>query len=679
MSFTISYIFEAVDEFSPIARKISSSFSGLTGKANKLSSRLKLTSESLTKVGMAAGVRLNAAIDSIGIVSIKTAADIQKWGAQWDVFTKSHKKSQAILEDIFKISTKFGISFAEANQGMVRMAAGREPLKYLHDDLLAMANISALTGISMTVLGTNWAKVAAAGRTFGQELMELRRIGLAVPAAFQALAKQYHLTGVSLREESQKGLVSANDYRKIMYEMGFASQFYGGGMARMARTLSGAFRITRADIFKLRYEIGEQIAQTTELQKRMETLNMAMSAFAAYVPVWVKTHQATAVTAIEIGIILSLLSPVLITLGQIAWAVWGISKAFGIVLVLIRSIVAVAMFLFLTPLGLITLAIAGITTGVVLLLRHFFTWKQLLHDAHIMLQSMILPLKVFLRLIGLISKAIIYPFKEMAHIVGVILSPIKDLFRIIEIIAKAIIYPIKQVGAVIIKIISPLKIVKELFCGIYSVIKHIVATIDKIIHPIRTLKESIKGAIIEKPIEIAHKIAKKPIEIARKITEHVTIFPKIDTGFLAELSPIKAIKGLFNEVYSIVKHIVSTFNKIIHPVRTLKELMRHEFIRKPVEMTHKIVKQATIVPKIDTTFLKTLTPMRLQPAIPSTVNVAHSVKYSPVSAQPMAMQPAQSNLAISVYDPGRHIKTISGESTGHMTLDTGTNMALSRI
>lgn len=565
MSFNISYIFEGIDDFSGVARKISSAMSGLTSKTNTLSSSLKRTSESFTKIGMSAGLRLNAIIDGIGIASIKATADVQQWTASWDIFTKSHKKSEAIMRDMFNISTKFGLSMKEVNIGMIRMAAGREPLRYLHNDLIAMGNISALTGIQMSVLGTNWAKVTAAGRTFGQELMELRRIGVAMPAAYAAVAKQYHITGLTMRKASEDGRISANDYRKIMYELGFAAEFYAGGMKKMANTLSGQFRITRANLFRLRAEVGEQIGSITDLQHKMLMFNMELGKIGAEIPTWVKTHQEMAKIGVYAGIILSLIAPIFLTLGQIMWAVWGISKGFGAILSIIKLIFRVAMFLFLTPLGLIILAITGIVAGVVLLLHHFFTWIQ------------------------------------MAHGVG-------SVFHVIDVLLNGLLFPIK--------------LFFKLLHGVYEIIKGIVKLLWMMLHPFKMLEGLLKKIMPHKAA-----VHKKAIEIKHNVTQKVKSIPKIDTSLLKAKVP------------TIPKEIASTIHSLIKPIMPAG--------------------------------FDTLTPQAL--------NVHHTVEHKHVSVQPMIGQFIKSHLAVSLYDPGRYIKSVTGESTGNMTFDTGTNMMMSRI
>jgi hypothetical protein len=530
MSFNVSYIFEAIDEFSGPARAIATSFQKVINQTGKLNSKLEGLHQSLTKAGAAASVRLTAPIAALGVSSLKAASSVEVWRTQWEVYTHSTQKAKEMTQSLMNWAKRTPFRIPDIEHAGIQLAALSVPMKDIPKDLKMLGDISAMTGMPLSVLAQNFGKVHSAGKLMGIELMELRRIGVAVTPEFAALQKKLHLPPEPLQDLVREGKISAKDFDKIIAFMVSKQGLYASGTKKLSMTLKGMYTTVLDNLFLARQSIGDQIVSITNLHSHVVALNRVMTTFTEKLKPWIVAHKHFAAIAVEVGIILAILGPTLIVMGQIAWAVWGLSKAFGIVLIAIRSIFAVSMLLWANPIGLIILAIAAIVGIVVLILHHFYRWKTLAHGVAIAF-----------------------------HIIG-------KIFKTLWTLLKPILYPFKILG---------------------------------------------------KAIEL----------IGKLLWKHL-------------LSPIDEMQKNLGSVAALMGKISG-----------MKMLGAAPFGAKALGMSH------------------------LFPHLPDFL--AKNAARQPVAVANQHV--VQSNLAISVYDPGRYLKSVTGQSTGNMTFDTGTNMMFGRI
>jgi hypothetical protein len=417
MAFNISYIIEAIDKFSPAGRAIQQSMSAITSKANRLSTSLEGVHKSLTGMGMAATARLTAPISALGIASVKASATVERWNTQWQVYTHSTK---AAAEETRKLmqwakTTPFRIPDIQESALILRgLGTSTKNILPLEKE---MANISAMTGKSLQFLASNVGKVVSAHQLLGKEFYMLRISGVNIIDTFNEMQKAAGKPIVPLETLVRQGRISSKDLLKIVHAASTGTGIYAGGTAKLAKTLSGMFTTVRDNIFLTEDAIGDQIVGITKLHEKVKQLNMTMTRFTDALKPWIKAHQTFAAIAVEAGIILALLGPTLIVLGQIAWAVWGISRAFTIVLGLMRAITAVAWILALNP---VVLIIGAIIVGLVLVLHHFYRWAKLADG-----------IKTAFHDIARVAKIIAIPFKPLIFL-------FKELWRLLKLIGKGV-------------------------------------------------------------------------------------------------------------------------------------------------------------------------------------------------------------------------------------------------
>jgi hypothetical protein len=418
MAFNISYIIEAIDKFSPAGRAIQQSMSAITSKANRLSTSLEGVHKSLTKMGMAATARLTAPISALGIASVKASSSVERWQTSWEVYTHNAKKAHQITKQLMDWAKKTPFRIPDVEKSGLILAGLTVPVKQILPILKQAGNVAALTLKPLSLLAVNYGKVIASHRLYGIELKELRQIGVAVIPEFNKLNKAMGKPAANLHDLVTQGRISAQDFQQIFAFM--AKDLYAQGTEKIAMTLSGMYTTVRDNMFLTEAALGEQITKVTNLRKRVMGLNAAMTRFTEALSPWIKAHQQFAGIAVEAGIILALLGPTLMVLGQIAWAVWGISKAFAVVLTLVRAITTVAMFLTLTGPGLIITAIGLIIVGLVLVLHHFYRWAKIAGV-----------IKTAFHDIARVAKIIAIPFKPLIFL-------FKELWRLLKLIGKGV-------------------------------------------------------------------------------------------------------------------------------------------------------------------------------------------------------------------------------------------------
>jgi hypothetical protein len=732
MSFNISYIFEAQDQFSTVARKISGSFNTLTTQANKLSDRLERTHRALTGMGGAAMLRLTAPISAIGIASVKAAADVEKWTTQWGVYTHNVTKATEMTRKLMQWAKFTPFRIPDIQRAGIILGGLMDPLDKIPKDLKELANVAAMTGMPLSVLATNFGKVISAQKLMGIELMELRRIGVAVIPAFNKLNAEMGKPPAILRDLVAKGRISANDFRKIIEAMAGDTGIYAHGTEKIAQTLIGMYTTVRDNMFLTRQAIGDQIVGITNLHTNVRKLNAAMTRFTTTLKPWIKAHQDFAAIAVETGIILSLLGPTFIVLGNIAWAAWGISKAFGLVLGLARVILKVILLITLNP---IVLAIGLVITGIVLVLHHFYTWSQILHGIKITLVSI-------WNLVAIPIKPVIVAFKVLWVVIILIEQLLKKVFTIIYKFLEPLIFVLKvfrTIGSFISDVLlAPLKLILKILGFFIPPIKTFNESLEKVTNNTNKVKQNIADIsnIDIKPLNIpittsSIELPKVPaINIQAKITP-IKIAGKIIENLIHPLNLVgKVLEGLFKGLILPIKFIGSEIWKhLISPIHEIKKIISGITVpSKPVgiattattikaptiptmEMVHKAPTMAAMEMTHKTSpftfagkvFTDITSPIKFigkemwkhlaLPAIHATermigmptINVSQitpAMTTPTKTASPVAVaaqHAIRSHLAIAIHDPGKFIKSVVGTTPGTMNVDTGTNMMMSRI
>jgi len=406
MSFNISYTFEANDQFTNVSRAVQSSFTDLSAKANALRGRLNQLSSSFIGLGKQLGLRVTAPIVAFGTLAVKQASNLELMQLKMDAFTGSAEMGQKVMQDLINFTRRSPFELqgvTEASKVLLSVGTNIKDLVPLLNDL---GDMSALTNVSLTDFAYLLARTHEQGTVSGRVLKTLYQQGLPLSESFEDLKKKFHITAGSLDEVAKKGLLTYHDLLLILRNVPKHSKAFHDGMKKMSETLAGSMIRLKTNFYLAVAEIGKVIISMKNLKGEVNFLIVELQKFTKAFAPWVEGHKTLVKWIIIIASIAAALSPVLIYLGMMIWAVQMI----------------------LSPWLLIIAAIALVVAGVVYLLTRFFTMQQIMHGLLIAWKIIVAAFKIAGEVLKIIGYSIYYLF----------ILPIMKLSKLIIDMGKAI-------------------------------------------------------------------------------------------------------------------------------------------------------------------------------------------------------------------------------------------------
>ena len=262
MSFAVTWIIKAQDQFTATSNKISQAMTDLESKSNRINaalSRLETTQKKLGTVGKKMSALVTAPLVGLSTVALKDAASFQQLQVSFSSLFGSAKEGNAELEKL-KAFARGGVFkfFEVADAARALKGAGIET-KALIPDLRIIGDVAAGTGTDFNQLAFVFAKVQAQGRLMGNDVRLLTSRGINL---YKQISK---MSGKSV-EEVQKaisaGALTAPVFIKVMEAMTKKGGMFYNQMEKQLGTLTGSTNKLKESTELFNITLGTVIDQT---------------------------------------------------------------------------------------------------------------------------------------------------------------------------------------------------------------------------------------------------------------------------------------------------------------------------------------------------------------------------------------------------------------------------------
>jgi hypothetical protein len=353
--FKISYIYEAVDKFSPVINDVVKKMENVNkqidiqnSKINVMKNNLGSLSSALSSAGTALTVKLTAPLVAASTALVAAAADVEKITVSFYSMLHSVEKSQQLSKQLQAFSAENAFNFNEIQLATKNLINAGVPFDQLIEKLAMLGDISKGSLYSIESLGQIVQRTASKG-VLGLE--ELNRLEDASIPITKELAKLYNMSEKDIRKAIGKNQISSAGFQEGLRRLTTESGPYFNKLKLQADTVSGAFGQLKGQIYLSSAAIGEQIMEVSELKQTLVALRVKLKDITVAMVEWMEQNPELTKLIIKIGLVVAALGPVLIGLSLVVKTVRMATVAVIALGVAFKALLRNPIVLILTLIG----------------------------------------------------------------------------------------------------------------------------------------------------------------------------------------------------------------------------------------------------------------------------------------------------------------------------------------
>jgi tape measure domain-containing protein len=379
MAFSISFIVQAVDKFSSVARGIGKSLDNIKTHADKVSKSIGNVSKSLTELGKKAFTHITLPLGAVSAMALKSAASIETMQVGFDTLLQSKEKGAQMMQDILKFAQFTPFEMEDIGNSVRQLLGANVPLQDIIKNLTMIADVASGVNVPLTDMTHIIAKAKNKSKAQAEELNQMAERGIPI---MQELARMSKSTAAQIYKEAEAG--------KITYEVILAAlknMTEEGGMfykmsEKQSQTLIGIWSTLKDVIYFTLGDLGMAIVEAFDLKTVMQNTVKWLEKLQVKMREFIKENPTLTKWIIIIAAISSVLAPLLITLGIAI-------KLFQFLGIGIKGVAIALRLLFLSPIGLAILAITGLAIGIIYLYNKSETFRRIINGVGIVLWTLL--------------------------------------------------------------------------------------------------------------------------------------------------------------------------------------------------------------------------------------------------------------------------------------------------
>lgn len=324
------------------------------------------TSASMMKYGKILSLAVTAPLMGLGVVAVKSAADLEMQQAAFETMLGSAEDAQDLLSDLRDLAAKTPFELKDLTNASKTMLGFGVNIEDLLPYLKQLGDVSGGSSARFGQLALAFSQIQATGRLMGQDLLQLINAGF---NPLQVIAQKTGETMAEVKERMSAGGVSAQEVADAFaIATSEGGRFYEG-MEKASQTLSGRLSTLKDDLVMLGISFAEII---------MPTVKAVVEKLADFIKWLNSIDEGTKKFIITAAGIAVAIGPALIVFAQMIKAIQGIGIAIKVLSLLMNATVMG------TPVGLIIAAVAALAAAVYLIIKNwgpiseFFTklWEK---------------------------------------------------------------------------------------------------------------------------------------------------------------------------------------------------------------------------------------------------------------------------------------------------------------
>jgi tape measure domain-containing protein len=346
MSFNISYIIEAVDAFSPVAKQIKDSLGEIRKEAEKTGKSIAYTmGKKLKDFGGEMSMKFTAPLVALGTIAIKTAGDLEMLGVSFETMLGSKQKSDALMKGLVTYAAATPFEMPEVGQAAKVLLAFNVSAENVIPTLKMLGDIASGTGTPINELGLIFGKVLAKGKLQAEELNQMSERGIPLMGF---LEKILHKSKGEIYKMGEQGKLSSKYVVDAFVQMTSKGGLFYQMTEKQGKSINGLFSTLTDSARIASATIGNIIIDSFDLRDVIPDLSDKVGVFADNVKQWAKANpDLTKMLVIVTGIV-AVGMPLISMFGFIAMGIGALISPIGLVIVLVTALTAAFAYFYTT-------------------------------------------------------------------------------------------------------------------------------------------------------------------------------------------------------------------------------------------------------------------------------------------------------------------------------------------
>ena len=378
MSFNVSYVFQAIDQFSPVTKGMQAELDKMAASVEKMSTKMSDMGNKLKETGKSMALGVTAPIVAVGGLSLKAAAEKEKITRQLEGIVGDVEKVAALDKQLEAIELQSPIDPAAFDQAALRLLTMGVSIEKIAPTLESFAKISAGTGIEVATLTEYFAVAQSGPQGMSRALIALNR-QVPVLAEMQKIFKERFNIDVTTKE--LQAMAAEGKISMDLLEESFARLTSEGGKfadanIKMSQTFSGAMQMLRNNFDRFLEALGFAILGSVDLDGVILSLNEKLKSLVTFVENFAQQNPKLTKFIVIFLAIAAAIAPVLVGLGYAVMGIAALAKGFlffatpvGLIIAAATAFAAIALYLYNT-LGFLASAVF-VVGGALLLLYNY--------------------------------------------------------------------------------------------------------------------------------------------------------------------------------------------------------------------------------------------------------------------------------------------------------------------
>jgi phage-related protein len=378
MSFNVSYVFQAVDQFSPVTKGMQAELDRMAASVEKMSTKMSDMGNKLKETGKSMALGVTAPIVAVGGLSLKAAAEKEKITRQLEGIVGDVEKVAALDKQLEAIELQSPIDPAAFDQAALRLLTMGVSIEKIAPTLENFAKISAGTGIEVATLTEYFAVAQSGSQGMSRALIALNR-QVPVLAEMQKIFKERFNIDVTTKE--LQAMAAEGKIGMDLLEESFARLTAEGGKfadanLKMSQTFAGASQMLRNNFDRFLEALGFAILGSVDLDGVILSLNEKLKSLVTFIENFAQQNPKLTKFIVIFLAIAAAIAPVLVGLGYAVMGIAALAKGFlffatpvGLIIAAVTAFAAIALYLYNT-LGFLASAVFVVGGALLLLYKY---------------------------------------------------------------------------------------------------------------------------------------------------------------------------------------------------------------------------------------------------------------------------------------------------------------------
>ena len=338
MAFNISYVYQAIDKFTPVANKIKRSVDSVRAKVNSASSSLKNFGNKISGIGAKVSAFVSTSLGFLGIGMLKAAATMESMQVSFETMLGSADKAKKLMKDLVFFAAKTPFELTGIGNATKQLLAFGVPQEEIIEKLQMLGDVaSSSEKISLSDMAAIFGKIKTKGKAMTEEIMQMGDRGIPI---IDILSKRFNISKEAIFEMASKGKLSFKMIEDSLKSMTSKGGIYHNMMIKQSKTLNGLFSTMKDVIFAASATMGDSLIEVTNLKEKMVQLSNWIEK--ATIKIQSLSPQVKQIIVYG-GMAVAALGPFLLLIGGLTLAMGLLLSPIGLVVGGITAITAAAL------------------------------------------------------------------------------------------------------------------------------------------------------------------------------------------------------------------------------------------------------------------------------------------------------------------------------------------------